>query len=101
MSEETKQSALTTTETTVDGFVKYLGLQDDIYEKHVTDLILENGLKFDGDKLIGDDVVKQFREKYPDIFRSATPVPEFSVSTTDQSGVKDNDDFVRKIMGLK
>lgn len=58
--------------TRVSGFVKSLGLKDDIYEKHVTDLILEKGLKFDGDKLIGgDDVVKQFREKYPDAFKSA------------------------------
>lgn len=88
--------------TRVSGFVKSLGLKDDIYEKHVTDLILEKGLKFDGDKLIGgDDVVKQFREKYPDAFKSAQPVPEFSVSTTGQSGVKDDDAFVRKVMGLK
>lgn len=58
--------------TKVSGFVKSLGLKDDIYEKHVTDLILEKDLKFDGDKLIGgDDVVKQFREKYPDAFKSA------------------------------
>jgi len=58
--------------TRVSGFVKSLGLKDDIYEKHVTDLILEKELKFDGDKLIGgDDVVKQFREKYPDAFRPA------------------------------
>ena len=58
--------------TKVGDFVKSLGLKDDIYEKHVTDLILEKDLKFDGDKLIGgDDVVKQFREKYPDAFKSA------------------------------
>ena len=88
--------------TKVSGFVKSLGLKDDIYEKHVTDLILEKDLKFDGDKLIGgDDIVKQFREKYPDAFKSARPVPEFSVSTTGQSGVKDDDVFVRKVMGLK
>ena len=88
--------------TKVSGFVKSLGLKDDIYEKHVTDLLLEKGLKFDGDRLIGgDDVVKQFKEKYPDAFRSSTPVPEFSVSTTGQNSVKDDDAFVRKIMGLK
>lgn len=88
--------------TKVSGFVKSLGLKDDIYEKHVTDLIFEKGLKFDGDKLIGgDDVVKQFKEKYPNAFKSAQPVPEFSVSTTGQSGVKDDDAFVRKVMGLK
>ena len=88
--------------TKVGGFVKSLGLKDDIYEKHVTDLILEKGLKFDGDKLIGgDDVVNQFKEKYPDAFKSAQPVPEFSTSTTGQSGVKDDDAFIRKVMGLK
>ena len=58
--------------TKISAYVKSLGLKDDIYEKYVTDLILEKGLKFDGDKLIGgDDVVKQFREKYPDAFKSA------------------------------
>ncbi len=58
--------------TRVNGYVKSLGLKDDIYEKHVADLILEKELKFDGDKLIGgDDVVKQFREKYPDAFKPA------------------------------
>lgn len=88
--------------TRVGVFVKSLGLKDDIYEKHVTDLILEKGLKFDGEKLIGgDDVVNDFKEKYPDAFKSAQPVPEFSVSTTGQNGVRDDDAFVRKVMGLK
>ena len=88
--------------TRVSSFVKSLGLKDDIYEKHVTDMILEKGLKFDGDKLIGgDDVVNQFKEKYPNAFKSAQPVPEFSVSTTGQSGLKDDDAFIRKVMGLK
>lgn len=58
--------------TKIGGFVKSLGLKDDIYEKYVTDLLLEKELKFDGDKLIGgDDVVKSFKEKYPDAFRTA------------------------------
>ena len=58
--------------TKVSGFVKSLGLKDDIYEKHVTDLIIGKELKFDGDKLIGgDDIVKQFKEKYPDAFKVA------------------------------
>lgn len=58
--------------TKVNGFVKPPGLKDDIHEKHVTDLIISKELKFDGDKLIGgDDIVKQFREKYPDAFKVA------------------------------
>ena len=56
--------------TKVSEFVKSLGLKDDVYEKHVENLILEKGLKFDGDKLIGgDDVVKTFRESHADAFR--------------------------------
>ena len=88
--------------TKVGNFVKSLGLKDDIYEKYVTDMIIAKELKFDGDKLIGgDDVVKQFKENYPDAFKSATPVPEFSVNTSGKSGVKDDDAFIRKVMGLK
>ena len=88
--------------TKVGGFVKSLGLKDDIYEKYVTDMIIAKELKFDGDKLIGgDDVVNQFKEKYPDAFKSATPVPEFSVNTSGKSGVRDDDAFVRSVMGLK
>lgn len=88
--------------TKISDYVKSLGLKDDIYEKHVTDLIISKELKFDGDKLIGsNDVVNAFRESHPDAFKSAQPVPEFSVSTQGESGVKDDDAFVRAIMGLK
>mgnify|MGYP004578538981 FL=1 len=56
--------------TKVSAFVKSLGLKDDIYEKHVENLILEKGLKFENDKLIGgDDVVSSFREAHADAFR--------------------------------
>ncbi|MDE6035726.1 MAG: hypothetical protein K2G36_07445 [Ruminococcus sp.] len=58
--------------TKVSSYVKSLGLKDDIYEKHVTELILEKGLKFDGDTLVdGDGVVNHFKEKYPNAFKSA------------------------------
>lgn len=88
--------------TKIGGYVKSLGLKDNIYENYVTDLILKKELKFDGDKLIGgDDVVNDFKANYPNAFKSAQPVPEFSTSTTGQSGVKDNDAFIRKVMGLK
>ena len=88
--------------TKVGGFVKNLGLKDDIYEKYVMDMILEKELKFDGDKLIGgDDVVNDFKAKYPDAFKSAQPVPKFSVNTPGTSGVRDDDAFVHAVMGLK
>ena len=88
--------------TKIGNYVKSLGLKDDIYEKHVTDLILEKGLKFDGDKLVDDDnIVNDFKAKYPNAFRPTQSVPEFSTSTTGQSGLKDDDAFIRKVMGLK
>lgn len=56
--------------TKVSAFVKSLGLKDDIYEKYVENLILEKGLKFENDKLIGgDDIVSSFREAHADAFR--------------------------------
>ena len=79
--------------TKVGGFVKSLGLKDDIYEKYVTDMIIAKELKFDGDKLIGgDDVVNQFREKYPDAFKPADTgdfiAPIGHSNTTKLSGVE-------------
>lgn len=48
--------------TKMNQYVKKLGLKNDVYEKHVTDLLTEKNLQFDGDTLIGgDDIVKAFR----------------------------------------
>ncbi len=59
-------------------YVKGLGLRDDVYEQHVTNLLMEKGLKFDGDKLIGgDDIVSAFRESHKDAFKPAEPVKPF------------------------
>ncbi len=88
--------------TRVNGYVKSLGLKDDIYEKHVTDMILEKGLKFDGDKLIGgDEVLNDFKTKYPNAFKSAKSVPEFSVHTAGQDGTRDKTSILRAAAGLK
>ncbi len=88
--------------TRVNGYVKSLGLKDDIYEKHVADLILEKGLKFDDDKLIGgDEILNDFRTKYPNAFKSSKPVPEFSVHTAGQEGTRDKTSILRAAAGLK
>ena len=72
--------------TKVNSFVKSLGLKDDIYEKYVSDIIIEKGLKFEGDKLIGgDDVVSVFKEKYPNAFKSAD-TGDFIAPTGNSSG---------------
>lgn len=88
--------------TKVGSLVKELKLKDSIYEDYLTNQLIEKQLKFDGDKLIGgDDVINAFKESHPDAFKPAEPVPEFSVNTPGESGIKDNDDFVRSVMGLK
>ncbi len=62
--------------TKISAYVKALGLKDDIYEKHVENLLLEKGLKFENDKLIGgDDIIKSFKESYADAFKSEKPQP--------------------------
>lgn len=88
--------------TKVGSLVKELKLKDSIYEDYLTNQLIEKELKFDGDKLIGgDDVINAFKESHPDAFKSEQPVPKFSVNTPGESGIKDSDDFVRSVMGLK
>lgn len=63
-------------ESKVAGYVKGLKLKDEIYENHVTNMLLDKGLQFEGDKLIGaDDVVNPFKESHPDAFRATKPAP--------------------------
>ncbi len=88
--------------TKVGSLVKELKLKDSIYEDYLVNQLIEKELKFDGDKLIGgDDIINAFKESHPDAFKSEEPVPEFSVNTPGESGIKDNDAFVRSVMGLK
>lgn len=88
--------------TKIAQYVKGLGLRDDVYEKHVTDLLLEKELKFDGDKLIGgDDVVKAFRDSHADAFADAEAKPKFVQSTQGKPVSSTEDAFIRQVMGLK
>lgn len=90
--------------TKVSGYVKSLGLRDDVYEQHVTNMLMEKGLKFDGDKLIGaDDVVKAFRESHKDAFADSEQKPRFvqPAPGVQPSSPSSEDAFIRGIMGLK
>lgn len=88
--------------TKVSQYVKGLGLRDDVYEKHVTDLLLDKELKFDGDKLIGgDDVVKAFRDSHADAFAGAEPKPQFVQSAQGAPSPSAEDALIRQVMGLK
>lgn len=87
--------------TKISSYVKSLSLKDDIYEKYVENLILEKGLKFDGDKLIGgDDVVNTFKSSHPDAFKSADPPPRIVDKTTPPVPSKDDETILRSVMGL-
>jgi len=84
-------------------YVKGLGLRDDVYEQHVTNLLMEKGLKFDGDKLIGgDDVVSAFRESHADAFNPPEPAKPFMGYTPGISPAAQNQmDKLREIYGIQ
>lgn len=83
-------------------YVKGLGLRDDVYEQHVTNMLMEKGLKFDGDKLIGgDDIVSAFRESHKDAFKSSEPKPQFVGSAMGSQNPTTDDEFIDTILGLK
>lgn len=88
--------------TKLSGYVKGLGLKDDVYEQHVTNLLMEKGLKFDGDKLIGgDDIVSAFRKSHTDAFKSAESKPQFVDHAGGNSNTSTDDEFISTILGLK
>lgn len=69
-------------ETKVKQYVEKLALKDDVYEKHVTNMLLEKGLKFDGETLLGaDDVINPFKEGHPEAFKSNEEKPHFAGNT--------------------
>lgn len=58
-------------------------------------MLLDKGLQFEGDKLIGaDDVVNPFKETHPDAFQSTKPTPTFVDATgTSQETKLTKEDF--------
>ena len=67
----------------LEGYVKGLGLRDDVYEAHVTKQLTDAGLQFDdAGKLIGgDDIVSKFRESHPGAFLDTKPEARVVAST--------------------
>ena len=61
-------------------------------------MLLDKGLQFEGDKLIGaDDVVNPFKESHPDAFQSTKPTPTFVAATgTSQEMKLTKEDFRKK-----
>lgn len=88
--------------TKVGSLVKELKLKDSIYEDYLVNQLIEKELKFDGDKLIGgEDVINAFKDAHPDAFADTKPKPEFVDSTPGSTQKTPDDDYIRKVMGLK
>ncbi len=71
-------------------YVKGLNLKNDVYEKYVTDMLTEKGLKFDGGELVGaEKYVGEFREAHADAFapnpgeRAAVPTSQHTPTSLD------------------
>lgn len=87
-------------QTHLNGYVKSLGLVDDIYEEKLATLLRNGGAKFEKDKIINaDETLKTFKEKYPQAFKNNT-IPRF-VDNTQGKASSVAEDTLRKIMGLK
>lgn len=83
-------------------YVKSLGLRDDVYEQHVTNLLLEKGLQFEGDKLTGaDEALKDFRESHADAFIPVKPYAGHTPGLPTPSADAERTKQLRSIYGLK
>lgn len=79
--------------TQMSQYVKGLRLKNDIYEKYVTDMLTEKGLKFDGGELVGaEKYVNEFREAHADAFapnpNERAAAPTSGQISTAMSGVE-------------
>lgn len=86
----------------LDKFVQAQGMKNEIYSAHLKAQLQSAELKFDKDGTLigGEDIVKKLRESCPDAFADSKPKPEFVGSTSGNTKTHD-DDYIRKVMGLK
>lgn len=89
--------------TKINGYVKTLGLRDDVYEQHVSDLLLNSKAQFNasGELVDVDGVVNAFRESHKNAFADAEQKPQFVQSTPGKVDASADDAFVNAILGLK
>lgn len=89
--------------TKLSGYVKGLGLQNDIYESHVLGLLEKSNVQFNdkGELVDVDNVVETFRKSHKDAFKSAEPKPQFVGTAGGSQNTPTDDDFINTILGLK
>lgn len=88
--------------TKLSQYVKGLGLKDDVYEKHVIDLLTEKEVKFEGDKLIGgEDVLKSFRESHANAFANSGKNPPRIVEPSNGGTPGDTEAFRFNFLGVR
>ena len=87
----------------LDKFVQAQGMRNDIYAAHLKSQLQAAELKFDKDGTLigGEDIVKKLKESCPDAFADTKPKPEFVDSTPGSTKTSPDDDYNRKVMGLK
>ena len=87
----------------LDKFVQAQGMRNDIYAAHLKSLLTDAELKFDkeGTLIGGEDIVKKLKESCPDAVADTRPKPEFVGSTPGSTPKSPDDDYIRKVMGLK
>lgn len=66
----------------VSSFVKSLELENDIYEKHLCELIISNDIQFENNSPVGaDELINDFKANYPAAFKSANKSSPFTAPT--------------------
>ena len=87
----------------LDKFVQAQGMRNDIYAAHLKSLLTDAELKLDKDGTLigGEDIVKKLKASCPDAFADTRPKPEFVGSTPGSTPKSPDDDYIRKVMGLK
>jgi len=90
--------------TKLSGYVKGLGLQNDIYESHVLGLLEKSNVQFNdkGELVDVDNVVETFRKSHADAFNPPEPAKPFMGYTPGISPAAQNQmDKLREIYGIQ
>lgn len=89
----------------LEGYVKSLGLRDDVYESHVAQQLQAADLKFgdDGKLIGGDDIVAKFKFSHPAAFKDGENDPHVIASNAHHKGEMDGVEaaFYARNPGLK
>lgn len=86
-----KQKAEEEYERKIDNYISGLSMNDEVHAEKLKSQIKEKELKFENEKLIGgDDIVKEYKEKYPHVFGNEQKLKGIKIVTgADKKDVTD------------